>query len=164
MRNISAFRKDLIFKQTSLLVHVEGEQSKEFEQEEVYDDYALIKSETVEIKLEPDAGYGYNSMISLEYFEPVEPEGGEEFCNSEDEFQYAEVLSKSEKRSQPKHRSEVGSKKNYKRAICGLCGNSYYKDQLQRHKDVSAIEFPLVPQSLTFNIHFPESSLQSEAM
>jgi hypothetical protein len=26
-------------------------------------------------------------------------------------------------------------KKFYKRALCGLCGNSYYKDQLQRHID-----------------------------
>lgn len=28
-------------------------------------------------------------------------------------------------------------KKYYKRALCGLCGNSYLKDQLQRHIDVS---------------------------
>lgn len=29
-----------------------------------------------------------------------------------------------------------GLKKHYKRALCGLCGNSYYKDQLKRHIDV----------------------------
>lgn len=127
MRNLCAFRKDLIFKQHGLYSYVESEPLIEFEIEEDMP----IKNESSdlveEIKLEDDsyAGGCYNSMVAIEYFESVNEDG-------EEHLSYEAV-----RNNYKKNRKEKGSKKNYKRAICGLCGNSYDAVTLQRHIDVS---------------------------
>lgn len=127
LRSISAFRKDLIFKQTSLVVFVEGfveeDSIKEYEQQEVYEPSPSVPSiknenaENVEIKMEQaDTTEDYSMFISTEYLETLQDEENEECVDDEepygaDEEEFAFV--KQEKKSG--HVRTKGLKKHYKR-------------------------------------------------
>lgn len=125
LRSISNFRRELIFKQTSLYEFVEGNCSIGLiEQVETIEDIVpSIKSEIIDpvvIKSEHVEPADF-SMYSSEYVYEAEDESHM--------FQAEDLCDEQPVVKEPK--------KHYKRALCGLCGNSYYKDQLQRHIDVS---------------------------
>jgi hypothetical protein len=173
LRSISAFRKDLIFKQTHLYGFVEGyveneeETPKDYEQQKVYEASRQIQpikhetAEKVEIKMEQQDVEDYSTFISTEYLETLQEDeetGGDYGDNyaEDEEFSYV----KRERVFKSEDVKMKAMKKHYKRfvavgrvlevvlsfrlcfrALCGLCGNSYYKDQLQRHIDVSFLRF-----------------------
>ena len=128
MRSISLFRKDLIFKQLSLYETVASlyfDEPKEQDQEFIYEELKNESEGNVEIKVEAVCENDYElNTFSPEYVEE------EENLYETEQFAEESLESKQFKRV-------GGSKKIYKRALCGLCGNSYCKDQLQRHIDVS---------------------------
>lgn len=82
------------------------------------------------IKVEPEQTEDdYSMFISTEYLEALqENESVESRDQQYEEEQYEYV-------KQEKLVKNRILKKHYKRAQCGLCGNFYYKDQLQRHID-----------------------------
>lgn len=126
MRKISEFRRDLLIKQTTLNALV-TDSAKEYE--EIYEESSVKNEITtqVEVKEEPDTVEDdYHMFISTEYLETLQENGTlqEDPQYAEEKYEYTERLVKSRI-----------LKKHYKRAQCGLCGNFYYKDQLQRHID-----------------------------
>lgn len=184
LRSFSNFRKDLIFKQTNLYGLVEGfiDQSKELEQEELFEILSpSIKREDIEIKIEPgqENDEDYNSMLSMEYLEtvPEDEVNTDEEEQNEVEFSFTRVKPSINLRDKPK-----GLKKQYKRfaqqnlryvlifqydlhrALCTHCGNSYYKDQLQRHIDVSSYINKILAFAFETFLVFSESSLQSKTL
>lgn len=152
LKTISAFRKELISKQRNLSEFVEGF-VEDFGQEEELELVKHEAEENVVIKAEPDCEVheDYSMFINTEYLEGLQDEvvdaSGEEFQG--EEFAYVKAEKGSYASAYPRSK---GMKKHYKRfegskaiknllkiffyrALCGLCGNSYYKDQLQRHID-----------------------------
>lgn len=109
MRNFAAFRDASIQKQLKLIEHVQAEAYDTCKQE------PEVESVTYD---EDD----FANYITTEYLEDIEEE------------EEPEVV---EEALQDETKIKKEPKKYYKRALCGLCGNSYYKDQLQRHIDVS---------------------------
>lgn len=88
-------------------------------------------SDIITIKPEPE---DYSLFMSTEYLELEQDEvdGG-----IEDDDQFKEEFAYVRSMKQDSRSRRLKGPKAYKRAQCGLCGNFYYKDQLQRHIDVS---------------------------
>lgn len=118
-------------KQTSLYQLLEEPDEPIQSCEELVKD-ELIEPETnpddVKIKIENEDLDDF-SMFPTEYLDSYQ-EGSEE--ESYTAYQTSTFLEPSTEKHAKKRKS---AKKPYKRAMCGLCGNSYYKDQLQRHID-----------------------------
>jgi hypothetical protein len=123
LRSISAFRKDLVIKQTNLYGFVEGyvedETIKEYEQHEVYEHAGQVpaikneRADNVEIKMEQTDTDDYSMFISTEYLETLQDDEGadEETYLEEEEFAFV----KQEKRSG--NVRTKGLKKHYKRFV-----------------------------------------------
>lgn len=142
LRSFSAFRKDVVTKQNALSLFVEGHECnyEETAREEVqYEDFELNIDAEGDVKVEStncEQNPTYESyeqeaeylFIPMEETEEVE-EVIEERLDEDFEQKYILQL--------PNETKSISrtTKKVYKRANCGLCGNSYYKDQLQRHID-----------------------------
>ncbi|CRL06415.1 CLUMA_CG019612, isoform A [Clunio marinus] len=137
LRNFNAFRKDLIFKQKCLEGFVEGfvEESLCFDRDtQLPQDVSIksIKDESLEVKIEPKNEDEYAEYITTEYLENIQYE------NDAYQFQTEEYVL-TDGMADEKHVNSRGRRKTskiqYKRALCGICSNYYYKDQLQRHID-----------------------------
>ena len=141
-----------------MYVYVEGfadpEQSKEFEQDEEIEQLSQeVKREDVEIKEEPgqENDEDYNTMLSMEYLETVQEDVvyPDEYEQNEEEFSFINQTPKGLKKQYKRFVLHNCSLNDYilifnfrlYRALCTHCGNSYYKDQLQRHIDVSFNDF-----------------------
>lgn len=106
--------------------------------------------EDINLKEELSNELDFDDIIVTEY---LEEDANEEGQDDEEEDKLEDFIKIESKEP----------KKLYKRALCGLCGKNYYKDQLQRHIDVSRTS----PSSINItNSHFflPESPLQSQKM
>lgn len=92
-----------------------------------------MKNETTEqmsIKVEPEqAEDDYSMFISTEYLEALQENESIESRDQQYEDEQYEYV------KQERLVKNRILKKHYKRAQWGLCGNFYYKDQLQRHID-----------------------------
>jgi hypothetical protein len=147
LRTFSTFRKDLVFKQLSLLQFVEGvdeedDQQQQQQQEITYatetitNEFMEVKTETFEEEQQTLTD-DYTNFVSAEYLEGFTEEAVIECVEHESgEFYAAETVASGSAR-----KVQSRTKKFYKRALCGLCGKNYYKDQLQRHIDVSFFGF-----------------------
>lgn len=130
LRSIWNFRKELIFKQTNLYAHVDGDDS--YEQIEASED--LVPSIKHEIT-DPVVVKSEHGSEPAEDFSMYS-----EFVYEHEESSH---LFQAEEEEEEKAPTQI-LKKHYKRAPCGICGNSYYKDQLQRHIDVSLFVLKLM--------------------
>jgi hypothetical protein len=135
LRSISAFRKDLIFKQTHLYGFVEGYVENEEQTPKDYEQPPSrqihpIKNETadkVEIKMEQQDVEDYSTFISTEYLETLQEDeetGGDYGDNyaEDEEFSYV----KRERVFKSEDVKMKAMKKHYKRFVadgmsCGSC-------------------------------------------
>ncbi|KAL7023230.1 hypothetical protein ACKWTF_012523 [Chironomus riparius] len=135
LRNFSSIKKDLVFKQMSLIQFVEGIEEVQTEQldtsysdnnikDETLNDSAQIKTEHYEEAETED----FANFVSPEYLENIQEIENDQ-TREYDQFCSLDLDNSFSSKDVSK------TKKFYKRALCGLCGNSYYKDQLQRHID-----------------------------
>lgn len=132
-------RKKLFEIQMNLYQKVDGiieiEEPRAFDEEAYEEEVSMsVKHEhgedqSVDIKMEAEVEnvdyadftteYLYNDVIEEDHLYEAEPFSAAQL--GRDSFRLV--------------KAERSGKKHYKRALCGLCGNSYYKDQLQRHID-----------------------------
>lgn len=83
----------------------------------------LAEDPVINFKEELNSEHDFEDIMVTEYLEDViEEEAYDEEVKVEDFI-----------KKEPK--------KFHKKALCGLCGKNYYKDQLQRHIDVSWMSF-----------------------
>jgi hypothetical protein len=143
LRSFSAFKKEVIEKQNALSLHVD-EHEPHYEEVQCDNYSENIELEPRDFKVEVEDP-NYPQMQTYETYDQDEeyliiPEETTESVEYEEEIveeRLDEDFAQQYLQQLDKNRSKVmrTPKKVYKRANCGICGNSYYKDQLQRHID-----------------------------
>lgn len=133
MRSFSAFRKEIISKQTVLNGIEEIEENIYEENKEATIENFVVKfEERVKDEVTQYASSNYEEQAEFYVMHDESTEDNEEIIEERLDEDFAQKIiyqiTDGSKEKQP-------PKKSYKRAPCGLCGNSYYKDQLQRHID-----------------------------
>lgn len=132
MRSFSAFRKEIVSKQTVLNGIEEVEENAYEETKEDGLENVVVKFE--ESAKDDEAQYASSNYEQAEFYvmQDESTEDNEEVIEErlDEDFDQKIIfqITASSNKLQP-------PKKTYKRAPCGLCGNFYYKDQLQRHID-----------------------------
>jgi len=145
LKQFSIFRNSAIAKQLSLTDFVDGSDNLQDNAQHLLEEYEDIKIKTEVAEDQNETQFAIN-FCPTEYLEEDAND-----TNSYDQTEQNELdckftvikLHRSSSSSKRKHSNSYTQKKEYKRALCTLCGNSYYKDQLQRHIDVSFCETKL---------------------